>query len=539
MRITIPDLPQLAQTRTSRPTSLAVDTRGLQTLAATTEAAFQAASNAANEFWKLELQEDENVQLAAAVTKYGNGLDDASDAAAKAPPTQARTVFEAAAAEALADIRGGITNKQALLRFNTHAAGKYTTSATENRKLARTRMLEEKVFRTLRAVDEQSQIAGDIDNSVLERTEAWLEIPRMLEAAVAMGVINGKPAAEKLQEKRVQIVRDLAFGYVAKAAKPEEAAMRLEQLDPEFLSAEEKSVRAMLDQLPDETRDKLLDDLVDRAQEVADEKVAQITRENEAVDRESTEVYNSAFDPSVSLDRLITIRDVLNESWPGFDREKRNQLDKLVDQAVSGGFRFAAADDPAVILELEQLLETNSLTSEILLGKSLNLTQSKYTTYQTALRAQNDQGFNSAKLLLKSAYSYEQYKSDDSTDPVVRIAQGAYHSAIEKLLLYWSGVSRDKNEPKGSLTPAQLITKSQEIVEDNREVLRGSYLLELSIALAEAARRIPKLGNLNPADPLTDLQQRINAGTITINAPVKRLARTLNKFNQQLGGKWQ
>lgn len=100
MRITIPDLPQLAQTRTSRPTSLAVDTRGLQTLAATTEAAFRAASNAANEFWKLELQEDENVQLAAAVTKYGNGLDDASDAAAKAPPTQARSVFEAAAAEA-------------------------------------------------------------------------------------------------------------------------------------------------------------------------------------------------------------------------------------------------------------------------------------------------------------------------------------------------------------------------------------------------------------------------------------------------------
>ena len=163
MRITIPDLPQLAQTRTSRPTSLAVDTRGLQTLAATTEAAFEAASNAANVFWELELQENENEQLAAAVTQYGAGLDDASSQAAVAPPTQARSVFEAAAAETLANIRGGITNKQALLRFNAHAAGKYTARATEERKLARERILEGKVFRTNNQAQELIKTAGDIN----------------------------------------------------------------------------------------------------------------------------------------------------------------------------------------------------------------------------------------------------------------------------------------------------------------------------------------------------------------------------------------
>lgn len=550
MRINIPDLPQLAQTRTSRGISLASDTRGLQTLAASTQAAFQAASNAANEFWKLELQEDENEQLAAAVTKYGAGLDEASNQALAVAPTQARTVFEAAAATAMTDIRGGLTNKQALLRFNLHAAGKYTTRAAEERKLARKRILQRKVFRTDKREQELISIASDINASVQERHQAHIDLfgrdvkglpveLGLYEKAVLESVYDGADAAKALQDARVQIVRDLAFGYVSQAKKPLEAAMRLEQLPPEFLSTQEESVRSMLDELQHEQREKLLDDLVDRAEEAEEEKVALITRQNEEIDRKGTVLYKEFFNPDNDISQLLRIRDRLEETWPGFGRQERNYVDQVIDKMGTGGYQFAAADDQSVVLAIEELLTNNDLTLEILAGNSDKLTQTKYTTYQTSLRAQNDQGYTTAKILLRSAYSYEQYKSDDSTEGVVRIAQGAYHASVEKLTRYWAGVDRADNEPKGPVTPEQLIKKSQAIIEENRETLRESYLLELTITLAEAAKKIPKLGNLNPADPLADLTQRIRDRTIKINPRVKRLARTLNKYKQQLGGVWQ
>ena len=514
MRITIPDLPQLAQTRTTRPTSLAVDTRGLQTLAATTEAAFQAATNAADTFYELEMQEDANVQLAAAVTKYGNGLDNASDAAAKAPPTQARTVFEAAAAETLADVRGGITNRQALLRFKTHAAGKYTARATENRKLARKRMLEESVFRTNEQARELIRTASDIDASVLERNQAMIGLfgrdveglPKeigLYEKAVLASVYDGEKAADALQDARVQIVTNLATGLVMQSDDPELTAMRLQQVDAEYADTSiEEEIHSMLADLKPTAREEVMAALVNSATERATDQAARLTRRREAENTRNSDMYNDAFDPDLPLDELYQMRNRL-EQWTGFTPAFREALRDHIAVRAAGGPIFGNVDIGNSIVSIQDKLSTQTLTAAELARHQGNLTQATYEKFRNAIRTQNQDGFASANDLIMREFKYEKYKQSESDAPLVRASQAAALNA-QAQMLRWLQANLNAT-PADAFAQAEKLIKNerlkfsdailaarQDYIDSVQSILGGAFTTDDPVAELKARFALPK-----------------------------------------------
>lgn len=509
MRITIPDLPQLAQTRTTRPTSLAVDTRGLQTLAGTTEAAFQAASNAANEFWKLELQENENVELAAAVTQYGAGLDDASSQAAVAPPTKARTVFETAAAEVLANVRGGITNKQALLRFNLNAAGKYTARATEERKLARTRILEGKVFRIHNQAQELIRTASDIDASVLERNQAMIGLfgrdveglPKeigLYEKAVLESVYDGEKAADALQDARVQIVTNLATGLVMQSDDPELTAMRLQQVDPRFAQTdEEEQIHSMLADLKPTAREEVMAALVNSATERATDQAARLTRDREAENTLYGDMYNDAFDPDLPLDKLYQMRNRL-EQWTGFTPAFREALrDHIATRAFDGPI-FGNVDIGISIVSIQDKLSTQTLTAAELARHQGNLTQATYEKFRGAIRTQNQDGFASANDLIMREFRYEKYKQANTDDPLVRASQAAAQNAQAEMLRWL--------QANLNATPADAFAQAEKLIKEERLGFRVTILQARQVHIASVQSILG--GAFTTDDPVAELEAR-------------------------------
>ena len=472
MRITIQNLPQLARPQRSRPANLAVDTRGYQALAAQTGAAFDAASKAAYGFWELEMQEQENEQLAAAVTSYGNGLNDAASQAVSATPDQHRSVYELASSDALKKVRASITNKQAKLRFDLHAAGKYTTQATEQRKLARSRIIERTVYRFNDAVKDLIATAGNLDLSMTERADAYRElfgrnvkglpvIPSLYEKGVGAGVIDGTKAAEAAQAAKIEIITNLAYGFVMKSSDPEQTAMSLQQVDASHSgSVDEIDVRAGLSRLGPTARAEVMKKLNDRATEFAQDRVDRRTRVNAGNNVRDTEVYQGAFDPSLSLEE-VRKRYRLLDKWTGFTPEKRERLENRISKLSSGEVQFATVDRSDSVMAIIDHLSAGTLTGEVLADHQGNITQDTYEKYSGAMRTQNDAGFKRANNLIMSEFRYSKYSVADSKDALVRASQAAAQNAQAEMLRWL--------EANKKATPTEMFAHAQELILDERQ----------------------------------------------------------------------
>ena len=538
MRITIPRLPQLARTQTSRGISLAVDTRGQQALLAQTGAAFEAAANAANVFWELELQEDENEQLTSAVTMYGAGLDEATSQAAAATPAQSRSVFESSAAETLAKVRETLTNKQARQRFELHAASKYTARATEQRKIARDRIMQGRVLRTTQSARDLAAIAGDISKSPLERKNAMIGlfgqneeglpvIPGLYEKAVADGTFNGKPAADAAQAARVQIATDLATGYVMRSSDPESTAMGLQQLADDrsrYMTDDEKQLRGMLSSLGQDARAEVMKELVDRATEIATDRAARRTRLNEAKNLDFQKVYNDALDPNTPIERVRQIAQDLN-AWTGFTAEKRKGLDQVLARRGSGEPLFANVDIPGSVRALEDHLSNRTLNQEALTRHAPNITPTTYNKYSAAIREQNKAGFQRAVQFVDAEFRYEKYKNADTSKPLVRISQAAAQDVRGDMIKF--------SEKNPTASPSELMAEAQRLVDDRRAGFRSIILNTRQDYLDSIERFVG--GALVTDDPLAELKERIAAGTLKLDVRVRGVIAELRDYKAQLG----
>ena len=536
MRITIPDLPQLARPQRSRPANLAVDTRGYQALAAQTGAAFDAASKAAYGFWELEMQEQENEQLAAAVTSYGNGLNDAASEAVSATPDQHRSVYELASSDALKKVRSSITNKQAKLRFDLHAAGKYTTQATEQRKLARSRIIERTVFRFRQTAKDLTAIAGDIEASKGERAAAMRELfgrnveglpvlPSLYEKGVGAGVIDGTKAAEAAQAAELEIITNLAYGLVMKSSDPEQTAMSLQQVDASFsASVDEAEVRAGLSRLGPTARAEVMKKLNDKATEVAQDRVDRQTRINGTNNVRDTEIYHDAFSPNLSLEE-VRKRQRLLERWTGFTPEKRQKLADHVSKRSSGQMQFGTVDRSDSVMAIIDHLSAGTLTGEVLADHQGNITQATYERYSSAMRTQNDAGFQRANKLIMTEFRYSKYRVADSRDGLVRAMQAAAQNAQAEMLRWL--------EANKKATPTQMFAQAQKLILDERQDFSAQALIERQTYLEDNAKFTG--GLLVTDDPLAELQKRIKDGVVKSGVFVSEVLSKLDEFKEQLG----
>jgi hypothetical protein len=543
MRITIPDLPQLAQTRQLRGSSMSADTSGLRTLYAGTARAFEAAGNAADTFYNLEMEERENTELAAAVTQYGTGLDDASDAAAKAKPTDARSVFETLSAQTLADVRGGLTNKQARLRFDLHAAGKYTAQYTEQRKLGRKRLLEGKVFRATNRVQELNRIAGDINLPVLERSQArralfGMNVPGapveigVIEQAVIDGTYDGEAAATLLHESRVKILTNLATGFVMQSDDPELTAMSLQQVGEGFeKTPEEVEIRSMLSSLKATTRAEILQELGNRATEIATDRAGRRTRINKQASEDNEALYNSSFLADVTVEELRNRQKTL-ASWDAYTPVLQEKFKALIaKRAATDGVEFASEDLGDSIVKLQDHLSDTTLTAEVLAKYEDTITQTTYEKFSAAIRTQNNAGFTRANDLIMREFKYEKNKvliQGNKTDPLVRASQAAAQSA-QGDMLEWL-----QTNPKA--TPAESFAKAQELIKLERQGFYG-LILDARDKWLKSPGTVSFVGALTSEDPLAELEEKIANGDLQISDwTVAATLTKLRDYHEQLGG---
>jgi len=536
MRITIPDLPQLARPQRSRPASLAVDTRGLQTLAASTGAVFDKASKAAWGFWELEMQEQENEQLAAAVTSYGNGLNEAASQAVSATPDQHRSVFEAVSGEALQDIRESITNKQAKLRFDLHAAGKYTTQATEQRKLARSRIIESTVFRFRQKAKDLIAIAGDTGVSQRQRTDALLALfgrnvrglpvtPGLYERGVAAGVIDGTKAAEAARAAELEIITNLAYGFVMKSSDPELTAMGLQQFKITSGSVLETEVRVGLSRLGQAARAEVMKKLNDKATEVAQDRVDRRTRINAEHNVRHTEMYHAAFSPDLALEDVRELQRRLERSWTGLTPEKRQKLADHISKRSSGQAQFATFDRSDSVMAIIGHLLTGTLTDEVLADHQEYITQPTYEKYSGAMLKQNAAGFQRANKLILAEFRYSKYRVADSTDGLVRATQAAAQNAQAEMLRWL--------EENKTATPAEMFDQAEKIILDERKGFRLQLLTARKKYLRDFAAFTG--GLLVTDDPLAELKQRIKDGQVKSTVHTSGVLSKLEEYKEHLG----
>jgi hypothetical protein len=260
---------------------------------------------------------------------------------------------------------------------------------------------------------------------------------------------------------------------------------------------QDEFLNEMIDSLdPGEERSLFLSALNKKLKDIINIRDDENKRQKEELENNREILVDTIYDTSKSKVEKRNALRTLEEGYRGFEDTdlKDSEFNILYDYlgiGENGDVSFAEADNPEVILDLEELNILNSLTPRIVFNKKGSLTESTYNKYIASSRTSSDDADVEALLLARVTIGYQPKDNEAPID----VAQRNLYNNIQKQYLEWKkgwsqnnvAVDLPQNPNKIPTIPKEKKDEVVQILLEKEQNKLNNIFVKQSVAEAKLA----------------------------------------------------